>query len=579
MPRVKRPNEPQNYILAYYQAIKNGSETVGRWIELLYEYIVKGIEEKQFVFDQKAANDAIGWIESHCFHTEGPLAPAPLILALWQKAMLSCIYGIYDLKGNRQFSEVVFIIGRKQGKSTLAAAMAKYDWFIDGGYGSRVYTLAPKLDQADLIYNNIWQQVQLDPEWIQRKEALEEAKRKKTAKDDPALARHRMTDLYIPANNGMVKKIAFSAKKSDGFNPSMCICDEVAAWEGDKGLKQYEVMKSGMGARQNPLMLACSTAGYINGSIYDEMLARATRFLLGNSKERRLLPFLYMIDDPEKWNDLNELRKSLPNLGTSPTVDYLLEEIAIAEGSLSKKTEFLVKYCNVKQNSSVAWLPAQAVERSSTGPVELEAFRNSYAVGGIDLSRTTDLTAAVLVIEKDGVLHVKARFFLPAEKLEEAKARDALPYDIYVQRGFLKLSGDNFIDYHDAFDFFREAVEQYQIFPLCVGYDRYSAQYLIQDMNAYGFKTDDVFQGYNLTPVIDEAEGLIKDGRIDIGDNDLLKIHLLNTALKYEAQTERKKLVKISTTDHIDGAAALVDALTVRQKYWAEYGGQLQNRR
>ena len=579
MARRKSEGDAQNFILAYYQGIKNGSETVGRWIELLYEYIVKGLEEKRFVFDQKKANDAISWIETHCFHTEGPLAPAPLILALWQKAMLSCIYGIYDLKGNRQFSEVVFIIGRKQGKSTLAASMAKYDWFVDGGYGARVYTLAPKLDQADLIYNNIWQQVLLDPEWNDRKDRLEEARKRKEAKDDPALARHRMTDLYIPANNGMVKKIAFSAKKSDGFNPSMCICDEVAAWEGDKGLKQYEVMKSGMGARQNPLMLACSTAGYINGSIYDEMLARATRFLLGNSKERRLLPFLYMIDDPEKWNDLNELRKSLPNLGTSPTVDYLLEEIAIAEGSLSKRTEFLVKYCNIKQNSSIAWLPAVAVENAARDPVDLEAFRNHYAVAGVDLSRTTDLSAAVIVIEKDGILNVKAKFFLPAEKLEEATARDGLPYDIYIQRGFLKLSGDNFVDYHDVFDFFRSAVETYQVFPLCVGYDRYSAQYLIQDLNAYGFKTDDVFQGYNLSGVMDETEARLKDGVINIGDNDLLKIHLLNAAVKYEAQTERKKLVKISTTDHVDGAAALLDALTVRQKHWNEIGGQLQNRR
>ena len=158
------------------------------------------------------------------------------------------------------------------------------------------------------------------------------------------LPKHRQTDLYIPAMNAQVKKIAFSAKKSDGFNPSLCICDEIASWEGDNGLKQYEVMKSAMGARPEPLLLSCSTAGYINDSIYDEIMKRSTRFLLGESKEKRLLPCLYMIDDVEKWDDINELQKSNPNLGVSVTVDFLLEEIAVAEGSLSKKAEFLTKY-------------------------------------------------------------------------------------------------------------------------------------------------------------------------------------------------------------------------------------------
>ena len=567
----------QNWILAYYQSIKNGSETVGKWILLLYDYIVQGLEAKRFFFDQKKANDAIEWIEGHCFHTEGPLAPGPLLLAPWQKSLVSCIFGLVNEDGVRQFSEVLLVVARKQGKSALAAAIAKYNWWIDGGYGARVFTIAPKLDQADIIYNNIWQMCLLDPEWKARKERLEQAKKSRQYGDDPELARHRMTDLYLPANNGIVKKIAFSAKKSDGFNPSLCICDEIASWQGDAGLKQYEVMKSGMGARPGALMLSCTTAGYINDSIYDEMITRSTRFLMGESKERKLLPFLYIIDDPAKWNDINELRKSMPNLGVSVSVDYILEEIAIAEGSLSKKAEFLVKYCNVKQNSSLAWLPGLAVEKASGPEIKLEDFRDCYAVGGIDLSRTTDLTAACVVIEKGGELYVKAKLWLPGEKLEEAKARDGLPYDIYVQRGLLGLSGENFVDYHDCFEWFRGLVENYQIYPLKIGYDRYSAQYLVQDLKAYGFQCDDVFQGYNLTSIINETEGLIRDGKIHIGDNDLLKIHLLNGALKTETQTDRKKLVKLSASEHIDAAAALIDAMTVRAKWWSEIGPQLRN--
>lgn len=278
----------------------------------------------------------------------------------------------------------------------------------------------------------------------------------------------------------------------------MTICDEIASWPGDQGLKQYEVMKSALGARKQPLIVSISTAGYVNEGIYDELIKRSTRFLLGDSKERRLAPFLYIIDDIEKWNDINELRKSNPNMGVSVSVDYLLEEIAVAEGSLSKKAEFLTKYCNIKQNSSQAWLSTQAVEKSSGKHLEIDDFRNTYCVGGIDLSRTTDLTACTAVIEKGGRLYVLAKFFLPAEKLEEATARDGLPYAAYVQRGILKLSGDNFVDYHDCFNWFKMLVEEYQIYPLQVGYDRYTAQYLVQGNISVWFYMDDVFQGYNL---------------------------------------------------------------------------------
>ena len=573
-----------NYILAYYQQIKNGSVTVGRWIELLYDYIVSSLEQKTLKFDQAKANNAIEWIENHAFHVEGFLAPGYLKLDLWQKAMVSCIFGVCDPKtGKRQFREVVLIVARKNGKSLFASAIAKYIWYVDGGYGARIYCIAPKLDQADIIYNSIWQMTVLDPEWQQLRDEIQGSKdqHNKFQKDDSELAVHKMTDLRIPATNSMIKKIAFSAKKSDGFNPSLTVCDEIASWEGDKGLKQYEVMKSAMGAREmgdNPsILLSCSTSGYVNDGIYDELIKRSTAFLSGNSKESRLLPFLYMIDDIEKWNDINELRKSNPNLGVSVSVDYLLEEIAIAEGSLSKKTEFITKYCNLKQNSSLAWLPAEVVEKVSGEHLKIEDFKHSYCVAGVDLSQTTDLTAAVIVIQKDGELYVFAKMWLPAEKIEEATARDGLPYEIYIKRGLLETSGENFIDYHDCYNWLTQMVEEYEILPLRVGYDRYSAQYLVQELNAYGFQCDDVYQGDNLWPVLQEMEGLLKDGRIHIGDNDLLKIHLLNAAIKMNVERGRGRLVKIHKDAHIDGVAALADAFTVRQKWASEDGDRLRN--
>lgn len=568
-----------SYIYEYFQDIQNGTVTVGRWIELIYRYIVDGLEQNRFFFDAEKANNVIDWIEHHCFHTEGPDAPNPLKLELWEKAFLSCLYGIVDEHGQRQFREVLLVIGRKNGKSKIASSIGAYE-FQKGGYGSRVFCIAPKLEQADLVYNDIWQMVQIDPEYKAEKERLSiRDEHNKKILDDSHLPRHRMSDLAITGTNSTVKKIAFSAKKSDGFNPSLCVCDEIASWEGDAGLKQYEVMKSGMGARPEAILLSVTTSGYVNDSIYDELVKRSTRFLLGDSKETKLLPFLYMIDDVGKWNDIEELKKANPNLGRSIPFDYMKEEIAIAEGSLSRKSEFICKYCNLKQNSSLAWIGADIIEKATGEPLDLESFRGCYCVGGVDLSRTTDLTAAVIVIERDKELYVFARFWLPSERIEEATAIDGVPYNIYIQRGLLTPSGSNIIDYNDVFAWFKELIEKYEIYPLQVGYDRYSATYLVNQMSEYGFHMDDVFQGYNLHPVIQEVEGYLKDGRIHIGDNDLLKIHFFNSALKVSTEKGRSKLVKIKPTSHIDGMAALLDAMTVRQKWFSEIGGQLENKR
>lgn len=547
-----------NYILEYYQGIKDGTYNVGQWVRAWYEYIIKGLEDGAFFYAPKKAAAVIKFVENFCRHHEGAKARELFKLEVWQKAFLAVVFGVLDESGRRQFREVVLIVARKNGKTLLASAVAEYMTFADGEYGAKIYFCAPKLQQANLCFDAFYQSIIHDP-------ALS------------ALGKKRRSDVYIESTNTSAMPLAYNHKKSDGLNIHLGVADEIASWAGDSGLKFYEVLKSSGGARTQPVLLSISTAGYENEGIYDELIKRATRVLKGDSKEKRLAPFLYMIDDPRKWNDINELAKSNPNLGVSVSVDYLLEEIAVAEGSLSKRAEFITKYCNLKQNSSQAWLSDQVVRDAGGEPLKLEDYAHSYCVGGIDLSRTTDLTACCVAIERKGRLHVFAKFFLPREKLEEATARDNVPYQAYIDRGFLQLSGEHDIDYRDCFAWFRELVEKYEILPLQVGYDRYSATYLVQEMRQYGFHMDDVFQGTNLTPVINEMEAMLKDRRLDIGDNDLLKLHLLDSALKFEGGSDRCRLVKIRKNAHIDGTAALLDALCVRMKYYGDISNQLKN--
>jgi len=558
---VNKQQPAENWILRYYQMIEDGSVTVGRWIRLLYERIISDLENKVYFFDQKKANKAIRFFEKFCHHSKGKLAPQLVKLETWQKALISCIFGLVDEKGVRVYREVFVVMGRKNGKSLLASGIAEFMSYADGERGADCFFLAPKLEQADIVFSDYWQSVSAEPDLMK-------------------ITKKRKTDIYIESTNTSVKKIAFSEKKSDGFNPHLTVCDEIAAWVGDQGIKQYGVMTSALGSREQPLILSITTANYINDGIYDELFKRGTSFLQGNSREKRLLPFLYQIDDTAKWNDLNELQKSLPNLGVSVSVDYILEEIAKAEESLANRAEFLCKMACIKQNSSQAWLNVQDIRKCFGNNLTLEDFRHSYALGGIDLSLAVDLTAAVICIEKDGVTWFDTQFFMPENKVDEATQRDGLPYRIYAQRGLLTISGENTVDYHDVHEWFRRLEREYEILPLVVGYDRYSAAYLVQDMQGDGFRMESVSQGSNLTGVLIDMEGMIKDGRLRcINDNDLMKVHMLDAALKFEEGTNRRRLVKMSAKQHIDGMAALSDAICMRHNYYEEMAGQLSNER
>lgn len=545
-----------NHIREYYDKIQSCEVVVGKWIRLVFDYLIKKIDDGTIIFDEKKANKAIKFIEAFCHHSKGR---SDLIkLELWQKAIVSAIFGCLDHNGYRQFREIVLVVSRKNGKSLFASAIIAYMAIADKEYGAELYCLAPKLEQAKIVFNNFYQSINKEQELLD-------------------MCKKRRTDIYIEETNTTIAPLAFSFKKSDGFNPHCVVCDEFASWQGQSGLRMYEVMTSAIGARTQPIILSISTAGYVNDSIYDELMLRSTQFLNGASEETRLLPFLYMIDDVALWDSIEELKKSNPNLGVSITEEFLLEQIRIAKGSLSKKSEFLTKYCNLKQNNSVAWMPYDLVDKAGQKDYTLNDFRGTYCVGGIDLSQTTDLTCAAIAIEKDGHEYVFAQFFMPKNRLNDLIELDKVPYDIYVSQGFLTLSGENYVDYKDVKAWFDRLRTEYKIMPTRVGYDRYSSQYLVDEMQNKGYYMDDVIQGWNLAPIIREFEGKMKDGTIHIGKNNLLKTHLLNVALKYESDNTKFKPMKIKPTAHIDGFVSIIDALTVKSKHYNDIKFLIRN--
>ena len=554
----------ENAITAYWEEIQTGGVVVGKWIRQLYDVIIRGIAEGRWKYDERLANNALGFIARYCHHYKGALAPRRITLSLWQRAAISLIFGIVDESGKRQFREVFWVVGRKQGKTLLAAAIATYMSYAAGEYGSEIYFLAPKLDQADLCYSALEFNVHAEPEL------------------DSITKSTKYRGLMIQETNTMVKKLAFTSKKSDGYSPQFFCADEVSSWPGGNGIRQWEVMVSGTGAREEPLGMAISSGGYENEGLFDELMKRSTAFLMGNSREQHILPIIYMIDDPEKWKDLNELRKSLPGLGVSVSEEFIRKEIATAEESIPKEIEVKVKYANLKQAMSTCWLRAEDIDKAFGHHKSLDEIRGYYCIGGVDLSQTTDMTSACIVTEIDGVLWVHSHFWLPNKRLEEATKRDQIPYEIFIKKGFLSLSGEEFINNDDVLHWFMDLVKIKKIYPLIVGYDRYSAQDLVQKLEAKHFKTDSVSQGFNLSNVSDTFEGMLREGRIrDMDDNDLLKIHMADAAQKMESNADsahpRKMLVKISKNAHVDGMAALLDAMAMRQFKWDKLGRRLMN--
>lgn len=551
-----------SYLQEYKALVESGEAVLGHWMQLNLQFVENGLRNKDFFYCPEKAEKAIRFIETQVIFVADK--EGFFILEPWQKYLVACIYGLVDEEGYRKFSEIVIIIGRKQGKSAIAGALEATHAFTQRQPGMQIYNLAPKLKQANIIYSQFL--------------LIAEANRSMTKR-----GKRRRDDYYIKDKNCTVSPLAFNSKKSDGFNPAMAVFDEFAAWEGAKALDMYNVILSAQGTQPQALNIACSTANFIDGGLYDELFPRCTAVLMGTSEEKELLPFLYMIDDIEKWDDVQELKKALPNLGVSFLEKNLLKDIRKAHQSESYKAEFITKYCNIKQNSQVAWISATDVKATQCEKITPEKFSGFYCVGGVDLSRTTDLTAACVVFEVEGDFWILCHFWIPAKGLKEMSERDNVDYSALVKAGHLSLSGERVIEYSDITQWFLMLQKQYRINPVVIGYDRYSANYWIQEMQTNGFKLDDVNQGTNLTPILYQFEGLIKDGRIKTGTNGLLQQHFMNSAILNTTATtgsdKRIRLVKYDPRKHIDGTAAVIDALTVRDKWSKEYGWALQSNR
>ncbi|MDY6086612.1 MAG: terminase large subunit [Succiniclasticum sp.] len=542
-----------NYIAEYNRKIQSGEIVTSRRVKAVYAGLAKAAADAsgQYVFDEARASRPIAFIEQFCKHSKGEWAGKPVSLELFQKAYIQALFGFIDRDtGCRQYRESFFLVGRKNGKSTLLAGLALYMLTSDGEGGAEVYSTATKYAQARLLFDEAHNMI----------------------KQSPALSKHfrkRKNDLYYEPTMSKFQPLARNSDTLDGLNASFVIMDEL---HGVKDRNLYEVMRQSMSARRQPLLIMITTAGTVRECIFDEMYSYAASAADGAIVDPHFLPVLYELDDRSEWTDPDAWIKANPALGAVKKTDDLTQKVERAKQNRSELSGVLCKEFNVRETVKTAWLSFDDINNENT--FDLEAFRGAYCIGGVDLSITTDLTCASLLFMKrgDDTKYICQMYWLPADRLQERVQQDKIPYDKWFDRGLLRLCTGNSISYSDVTAWFVETVKQYDLFPAWVYYDSYSARYFVEEMQMQGFHMVRCIQGAKTLSLPMQMLGTdLQAHKVIYNNNPILKWCLTNTGIQTDRNGNIVPTKNQSPKQRIDGTAALLDCYVGLYEHYTEY--------
>lgn len=541
-----------NYITEYVNAIRAGKCIVSNRVKKVYEGLQADIEAPAcgYVFDEAKANRPIEFIERFCRHSKGEWAGKPVKLELFQKAFISTLFGfVSETTGLRRYRETLFYVARKNGKSTMLAGIALYCLIADKEAGAEVYSVATKKDQARIIFDELCNMVRQSPELLE-------------------ICKKRKTDLYFPLTFSKVQPLGKNSDTLDGLNSSAVIIDELHAIK-DRGL--YEVMKQSQSARQQPLLIMITTAGTVRECIFDDMYKYACDVADGTITDPTFLPVLYELDNKKEWLNPMAWEKANPGLNTIKKLDDLINKVERAKQSPRDLTGLLTKDFNVIQTVSTAWLTFEDIDNPET--FNVEDLKGTYAIGGADLSITTDLTCAtLLVMDATEKRYIMQMYFLPKDNFNQRVQEEKIPYDKWLEAGLLRLCNGNSINYSDVTQWFLEMVNKYDITPAWIYYDSYSAKYWVQEMEDNGFNMVRCIQGAKTLSLPMQMLGAdLKAKKINYNNNPLLKWCITNTGIEEDRNGNIVPIKAQSPKYRIDGLASLLDAYVGLYEHFNEY--------
>ena len=550
------------YIEEYYQFLLKNPDKACHKVLVTYKKLVQDIynpkqvsffneiteeeETHKYVFDEKKGNKPIIFIEKYCKHSKGKWAGQPVVLELWQKAFVQALFGFVDIETRiRKYKKGALFVARKNGKSTIDSGLGNFMVSKDGEGGAEVYSVATKKDQAKGVWEEARRMIKKSPTLNKRMRCL-------------------VGGIYYDATESFFKALASDSNSLDGLNAHFVICDEVHAWK-DKNL--LDVMYDSMSAREQPMLLETSTMGTIRESVFDNEYEYFSEIIAGyegksNVVDETVLPVIYELDNPNEWQDEKKWYKANPGLGTIKNIKDLRDKVNRAKNNPTELVNLLCKDFNIRQNDQDKWITFDIANNEETYKVE-DLF-DTYAIGGVDLSSTTDLTCATLLIIKHNKKYVLQQYFIPSERLEFKIKDDKIPYDKWEKRGLVTICEGARVNYTDVTQWFLRMNEEYEISALWIGYDPWNTQYWVKEMKDYGFEMVEVRQGAKtMSNPMKQLEADLIEKNVNYNNNPILKWCLCNTAVKRDENDNIRPVKGQKQRARIDGTVSLIIAYCV----------------
>ena len=534
----------KNYFLEYYEKVKNGEILVGKELMKTLDNLYKDLANPRYFFDLKPGSIRIDFIETFCKHTKSPFTGLPFKLTLWEKAFLQVSYGfkMSDTK-LRRFNEVILLIARKNGKTTFIAGIDLAEFFLSKGVD--IVCASNTSEQANILFDEINNMREASP-------TLE----KRTSKNIFCIKFGKKNDKRSSLNKSKIKKMSAQSKNKDGYNIEVGCIDEVHEMTDSKVYDAINII---------------TTEGVTIGGFLDSKLEYARKIIKSEIEDERVLPWLYTQDSQEEiFTDPKTWIKSNPSLGEIKQVSYLEDLMNKSKNDLATRVTMLCKDFNIKQTEDGSWLNFKDIENKDT--FKLDDLKGSYAIGGVDLSSTTDLTAAVLYIEKQGKKYLISHFFMPSDVLKERIQEDSVPYDIWVEKGYITLTDGSQNDFSLVTQWFRSMIDKYDIRPLWVGYDPWNSQYWVKEMENMGFEMEKIRQGvYTLSEPMKQLEADLRNHALNYNNNPIIKWCLANTQAKVDVNGNIQPSKLNSRLKRIDGTVATIIAYATLTRYKLDY--------
>lgn len=549
-------NGTHSYLLEYIDKCKSGEILIGHELMIMLNILLNHFEDPEIKIEFEDAHKRIKFIETQCKHYEAPFAGKPFILMLFQKAFIEAkyVFKIFDEELNRWvrlYQETLFVVGRKNGKTPLISAIDLAEFFC-GPVGMKILCSSNDYEQADLMFQAINAMREESP-------ALEKVTRKNIKGiffGNPK--KPKKTGKFSYKNKGSIRKISAKTGAKEGRNIGKASVDEVHELKDNTSIMP---IRQALSTQDEPLYDELTTEGVINGGYLDARLKEARQVLNGELHRPRWLIWLYTQDsESEIWQNEKTWVKSNPGLGVIKKWSFLRQMVEEAKTSKATRIFVLSKDFNIKQNNAAAWLTTEDI--INLEEFDLEEFRNSFAIGAVDLSKSGDLASARAMFMKSGSQkkYMIQKYFIPESKIENIPQEDKEKFNEWIRKDLITISEGNENDFRLVTAWFVGLFKNYGIRFFKIGYDKWSAIYWVKEMEEFGFDCVKVSQEWgSMSEPMKLTEQDLKSNLIVYNNNPIDKYCLENTAINMNSKMEIMPIkVQGKEEKKIDGSVTMI---------------------